>query len=55
MKLAATRQDGFGNQYIGAAGERAVGDQHLKLLQDRTDGFGKLLFDLPTRRDICPQ
>ena len=34
MKLAATRDDCFGNQYIGAAGERAVGDQYLGLIAE---------------------
>ena len=47
MKLAAARQDRFGNDDVGAAGQRAIGDQRPRLVEDLLDGPGNLLLLVP--------
>ncbi len=47
MKLAAARQDRFGNDDVRSARQRAIGDQRPGLIEDLLDGPGNLLFLVP--------
>jgi hypothetical protein len=47
VKLAAPRLDCLGDQYVGAACERAIGDQGARFGQDLVDRPGELFFHLP--------